>query len=96
MKIKTDDYWKPQLRVLLLFFFYLIEPRFHYIIAVYEVNLTRRCFHDVNRNSAVSVEMCMCRAFRWLNYLRSSGFTLTVSLILLSLFSNLSCKIATF
>ena len=36
MKIKFDDYWKPQLRAKLFFFFfffYLIKPRFYYISA---------------------------------------------------------------
>ena len=47
MKIKTDDYWKPQLRALLFFVlphqtsFLLYKCRFD------EVNLTRRCFQDV-------------------------------------------------
>ena len=33
MKIKIDDCWKPQLRALLIFFLYLIKPRFYYISA---------------------------------------------------------------
>ena len=33
MKIKIDDYWKPQLRALLFLFLYLIKPRFYYISA---------------------------------------------------------------
>ena len=33
MKIKIDDYWKPQLCTVLFFFLYLIKPRFYYISA---------------------------------------------------------------
>ena len=33
IKIKIGDYWKPKLRALLFYFFYLIKPRFYYISA---------------------------------------------------------------
>ena len=47
MKIKIDDYWKPQLRALGFFFSLPHQTSFLLYKCMFdEVNFTRRCFHD--------------------------------------------------